>query len=99
MAYHNGIYRTGKNEGKLTRADIAAVAEQAGAGPEDSARTGAYDAVIAGNDLLAQQLGLTGTPGIVVMPASGATAENTTVIPGVVKAEVLQAAIDKAARG
>lgn len=39
---------------------------------------------------------LTGTPGIIVMPAENATADNTTVIPGVVSEQVLQQAIKRA---
>jgi len=96
MAYHNGIYGTGHNEGKLTSDDIEKVATAAGAGEEDVANRTAADALIAGNSALAELLGLTGTPGIIVMPAENATADNTTVIPGVVSAQVMQQAIDNA---
>lgn len=90
MAYHNGIYGTGHNEGKLTSDDIEKVAKAAGAGEEDGANRAAADALIAGNSALAELLGLTGTP------AENATADNTTVIPGVVSAQVMQQAIDNA---
>lgn len=40
-------------------------------------------------------LGLTGTPGIIVMPVENATEANTTVIPGVVSEAVMQQAIKK----
>ena len=96
MAYHNGIYGTGHNEGKLTSDDIEKVATAAGAGEEDVANRTAADALIAGNSALAELLGLTGTPGINVMPAENATADNTTVILGVVSAQVMQQAIDNA---
>ncbi|PKE27586.1 disulfide bond formation protein DsbA [Rahnella sp. AA] len=96
MAYHNGIYRTGHNEGKLTADDIEKVATAAGAGKEDAANNAAADALIAGNSALAELLGLSGTPGIIVMPAENATADNTTVIPGVVSAQVMQQAISNA---
>lgn len=96
MAYHNGIYGTGHNEGKLTSDDIEKVATAAGAGEEDVANRAAADALIAGNSALAELLGLTGTPGIIVMPAENATADNTTVIPGVVSAQVMMQAIDNA---
>lgn len=96
MAYHNGIYGTGHNEGKLTSDDIEKVATAAGAGEEDVANRTAADALIAGNSALAELLGLSGTPGIIVMPAENATADNTTVIPGVVSAQVMQQAIDNA---
>ncbi|WP_246874289.1 hypothetical protein [Pantoea ananatis] len=39
---------------------------------------------------------ITGTPGIIVMPAENANVENTTVIPGVVSEAVMQQAINKA---
>lgn len=97
MAYHNGIYRTGHNEGKLTVQDIEKAATAAGAGPEDESKRSASDALIQGNDELAGMLGLTGTPGIIVMPAENATAENTTVLPGVVTEQVMQQAIARAA--
>ncbi|MDQ1223885.1 protein-disulfide isomerase [Pantoea ananatis] len=95
--YHNGIYRTGHNEGKLTAEDIENAAKTAGAGPgkqEDYAKS---DSLIASNESLAELLGLTGTPGIIVMPAENASPENTTVIPGVVSEAVMQQAINKAA--
>ncbi|MEA9392711.1 thioredoxin domain-containing protein [Acerihabitans sp. TG2] len=96
MAYHNGIYRTGHNEGKLTAGDIEKVATETGSGPENVNKRTQSDSLIEGNDTLADLLGLTGTPGIIVMPAENATVENTTVIPGVVTAAVMQQAIDKA---
>jgi len=96
MTYHNGIYRTGHNEGKLTAADIEQVATAAGVGAENIATRTPSDSLIEGNNTLAELLGLTGTPGIIVMPAENATADNTTVIPGVVSAQVMQQAIDNA---
>lgn len=96
MTYHNGIYRTGHNEGKLTPADIEQVATAAGGGAENIATRTPSDSLIEGNNTLAELLGLTGTPGIIVMPAENATADNTTVIPGVVSAQVMQQAIDNA---
>jgi protein-disulfide isomerase len=96
MDYHNGIYRTGHNEGKLTAEDIEKVATAAGAGAASGGDSAASDRLIENNDALAEMLGLTGTPGIIVMPAENATADNTTVIPGVVSEQVLQQAITRA---
>ena len=96
MAYHNGIYRTGHNEGHLTAQDIESVASAAGAGPEDVNSYAQSDTLIKSNDELAGVLGLTGTPGIIVMPAENATPENTTVLPGVVSEAVMQQAIARA---
>lgn len=97
MAFHNGIYRTGHNEGKLTAEDIEKVATAAGAGAASGDDSAASGRLIENNDALAEMLGLTGTPGIIVMPAENATADNTTVIPGVVSEQVLQQAIARAA--
>lgn len=47
---------------------------------------------------MAEALGLTGTPGIIVMSVNGATPETITVFPEAVTAEKLQAAIRKAKR-
>lgn len=96
-AYHNGIYRTGHNEGKLTAEDIEKVATAVGAGAASGDDSTASDQMIESNDALAEMLGLTGTPGIIIMPAENATAQNTTVIPGVVSEDVLQQAINRAA--
>lgn len=54
------------------------------------------DRLIEGNDTLAEMLSLTGTPGIIIMPAENATVENTTVLPGVVSEEVMKKAIERA---
>ena len=93
VTYHNAIYATGNNEGDLTKEDIDRTATKAGwhdAGKEN------FTPVLEKNDALARTLGLTGTPGIVVMPVTGATPKNITVLPGAVPAERLEAAIQKA---
>ncbi len=93
MAYHNGLYRTGHNEGKLTAADIDAVTASAGLKVQPA---GDHHDVLARTDALAQALDLTGTPGIIVMPVKNATPDAITVFPGMATAEQLQAAIVKA---
>lgn len=93
VTYHNAIYATGHNEGKLTAEDIHGAASKAGlAAPA----TGDHTASLEKNSNLAEELGLTGTPGIIVMPVSGATPDTITVFPEAVTAERLQAAIRKA---
>ena len=72
------------------------MASAAGAGPEDVNSYAQSDTLIKSNDELAGVLGLTGTPGIIVMPAENATPENTTVLPGVVSEAVMQQAIARA---
>ncbi|OAD97993.1 DsbA family protein [Pantoea sp. OXWO6B1] len=89
LLYHNAIFASGHNEGNLTLMDIAAAGgsnEKNGKVIEELART----------DELAQKLGLQGTPAIIVMPVSGATTENITIIPGGASQSLLQEAINKA---
>jgi protein-disulfide isomerase len=99
MAFHNGIYRTGHNEGKLTAEDIEKVAAAAGAGAASDEDKAVSDHVTENNAVLAEMMGLRGTPGIIVMPAGNATPDNTTVIPGVVSEQVMQQAIARAEKG
>lgn len=53
--------------------------------------------ILDGINTLAQQAGFSGTPALVILPCSGASADTVSVIPGFTQAEALQAAIDKAA--
>lgn len=93
VTYHNAIYATGHNEGKLTVEDIHGAASKAGL---TAPAPGDHTASLEKNSNLAEALGLTGTPGIIVMPVSGATPDTITVFPEAVTAERLQAAIRKA---
>ncbi|HHA1372526.1 DsbA family protein [Enterobacter hormaechei] len=95
VTYHNAIYATGHNEGKLTAEDIHGAASKAGL---TTPAPGDHTASLEKNSNLAEALGLTGTPGIIVMPVSGATPDTITVFPEAVTAEKLQAAIRKATR-
>lgn len=94
LAYHNALYATGHDEGRLTQADINGAASQAG---KLKGKGDEMLAVLSRTDALAQNLGLRGTPGMIVMPVNGASADNVTVIPGGADQNTLQAAIDKAA--
>ena len=94
--YHNGIFGTGHNEGKLTDADIQKVAQSALNGPLKKDSNDAYKKTITINDQLSRQIGFQGTPGFIITPATGATTDNTTVIGGAVDLQVLQKAIEKA---
>ena len=95
VTYHNAIYATGHNEGNLTADDIHGAALKAGLA---TPAPGEHTATLEKNSNLAEVLGLTGTPGIIVMPVSGATMDNITVFPEAVTVERLQAAIRKAPR-
>lgn len=98
LHYHNGIFATGKNEGKLKQSDIDALASKAGvtSAQINANRSNAEKAL---NDTmdLGQELGIMGTPTLVVMPVKGATADNVTVIPGAADSDTLDEAIKKAA--
>lgn len=93
LAYHNAVFATGHNEGKLTQQDI--IHASAKAGKLKGKKAEMLD-TLAQTDALAQNLGFRGTPGLIVMPVSGATADNVTVVPGGASQETLQAAINKA---
>lgn len=93
LAYHNAIYATGHNEGKLTPQDIAHASVKAGKLKGKKAE--ALD-TLSQIDALAQNMGFRGTPGLIVMPVSGATVDNVTVVPGGASQATLQTAIDKA---
>ena len=93
VTYHNAIYATGHNEGKLTVEDIRVAASKAGLA---TSAPGDHTASLEKNSNLSEALGLTGTPGIIVMPVSGATPDTITVFPEAVTADRLQVAIRKA---
>lgn len=62
----------------------------------DTPDSAANTAELARTDVLAQALGLTGTPGLVVMPVNAVRPEAITVFAGRVSAEKILAAIRKA---
>lgn len=97
LAYHNGIFATGHDEGALTSEDISSVAAAALKGHKIGGGDVNTKAILDSNDKLAQTLTLQGTPALIVMPVKGATEKNVTVIPGGADRETLQKAIDKAA--
>lgn len=95
IRYHNGIYATGHFEGELTSDDIA----KASAGSKiDAGDKTDVQAILDKNNQLAQALGLTGTPGLIVMPVSQATPDKITVLPGAAPAEKILEAISKASK-
>lgn len=95
LTYHNALYASGHDEGRLTKADISHAAASAGKlkGNNDDMLE-----VLSRTDILAQNLGLRGTPGMIVIPVTGATADNLTIIPGGAEKDMLQSAIERAAR-
>ncbi|WP_434665807.1 DsbA family protein [Klebsiella sp. B345] len=93
LTYHNGIYATGHNEGKLTAADVQQQAKKVNF---DAKKAADVDAVLQSTNTLAQEIGLSGTPGVIVMPTTGATEATITVFPGLADKDSLEAAIKKA---
>lgn len=96
IKYHNGIFATNHDEGKLTETDISQVAKAAVGKAFKQVNDEAYKKTIMKNDALARQIGFQGTPGFIVMPTKGASVQNTAVIGGAVPLQALQQAIDKA---
>ncbi|HBJ6783495.1 TPA: thioredoxin domain-containing protein [Salmonella enterica subsp. enterica serovar Salford] len=97
LAYHNGIFATGHDEGALTSEDISSVASTALKGHPIKGGEVNTKSILDATNKLAQTLALQGTPALIVMPVKGATEKNVTVIPGGAGQETLQKAIDKAA--
>lgn len=98
LNYHNGIFGTGKNEGSLKESDISAIAAKSGISQAQlKANSDSAKIWINNNMELAQQLGVMGTPTLIVMPTQGANADNTTAIPGAADQATLDKAIKKAA--
>lgn len=93
LTYHNGLYGTGLNEGKLTKGDIE---KTAGDVSFKSETIDEINATLKNINHIATETGLTGTPGIIVMPVKGATVDNITVFSGMTEAERVQSAINKA---
>jgi len=97
--YHAALYATGHNEGKLLDEDIRQAAVKAGITSSPKADVEAMGATLEVNNALAKRLGIQGTPVFFVMPVTGATAENVSVIPGATDLQALQAAVEKARGG
>lgn len=92
MKYHNSLWGTRHIEGDLTAKDIEAAAEAAGMAelkPVD------YTAVLEKNDALARTLGLSGTPGLIVMPVNNPVPDAVTVFAGLASPEQILSAIEK----
>ncbi|HBR4692851.1 TPA: thioredoxin domain-containing protein [Klebsiella pneumoniae] len=91
--YHNAVYGSGLNEGKLTQDVIEKISDNI------KFKQNTIDEInitLRNVNDIATATGLTGTPGIIVMPVKGATEENVTVFSGMTEAENIQAAINKA---
>lgn len=96
LKYHDGIYATGHNEGKLTEDDIKQVMQSKGIAVPSPQIVKDMAAVLQSTQDLAKELGVQGTPMFMVMPTTGASKSTISVLPGLVTEDVLTAAIVKA---
>ncbi|MGJ8513965.1 DsbA family protein [Carnimonas bestiolae] len=97
IKYHNSVFGTGKNEGKLQQSDVEAIAAKSGLTSQQlNANRASAEQSLNNTMELAQKLGVMGTPTLVVMPVNGANADNVTVVPGAADSDTLSAAIKKA---
>ncbi|WP_305812488.1 DsbA family protein [Photobacterium leiognathi] len=76
--YHDAVFATGKDEGKLTKQDINSIATKLGVD------TSKFDAnnTFEENFQLFSELGFQGTPALIVMPTDNVTAKNVHIISG-----------------
>ncbi|APC91646.1 MULTISPECIES: thioredoxin domain-containing protein [Francisella] len=100
VKYHNGIFATGEDEGSLKNSTVDNVARQAGA-DMTKVKKAIQDDKIADHlkatlKMGFDELGIQGTPFLVIAPAKEATAANITIIGGYTDADGVQAAINKA---
>jgi len=111
--YHDGIFATGHDEGKLTKEDIDKVAKDIGVNTKNLKNNDLGDTLktlpetVAASSKLGQSLGFQGTPALIIMPTENPTAENTTIFFGYpanpeagpkAAAAAIDAAIQKALR-
>lgn len=96
LKYHDGIYASGHNEGKLTEDDIKQVMKSKGIAVPAPQIVKDMASVIKSTQSLAKELGVQGTPMFMVMPTTGASKSTISVLPGLVTEDVLTAAILKA---
>ncbi|WP_408901271.1 thioredoxin domain-containing protein [Photobacterium piscicola] len=76
--YHNAVFATGKDEGKLTKQDINSIATSVGV---DVSKFDANNTFM-NNFELFSKLGFQGTPALIVMPTNNITTDNITIING-----------------
>ena len=100
VKYHNGIFATGDDEGKLTNSTIENVAKDAGANL-DKVKAEIKKDKLANhmkNNIsnYTQSLGIQGTPFMVVAPAKNANKDNISIINGFTDYSTLENAVKKA---
>ncbi|WP_185965453.1 DsbA family protein [Klebsiella michiganensis] len=93
LSYHNAVYGTGLNEGKLTQEIIEKVS---GHIRFKQNTIDEINTTLKNINDIAMATGLTGTPGVIVMPVKDPTEENVTVFSGMTESGNIQDAINKA---
>lgn len=97
LAYHNAVFASGENEGRLSQPTVNTALIAAGAAlmtllPET-------EKTLLATRELAQQLNISGTPAFIVMPTHNARPEQVTPLYGAVDAKALQTAVMQAKQG
>jgi protein-disulfide isomerase len=99
LAMHAAIFKTGKIEGKLKKADVDGAAKSIGLDMKkyhsDMNSNKSFKEHIAETMQLAQTLGIRGTPAFIVAPTPGIGSKSgkTTFVPGLVEQAQLQQAV------
>lgn len=100
LKYYNATFANVVEEGQLTVNDVNDTAKKVGINIVTAKRLikekKVTENIATDMKLSFDKLNITGTPAIIVIPLSGATAANTTVISGFAQQHAIQEAIDKA---
>lgn len=97
LAYHNAVFASGENEGRLSQPTLNASLLAAGAAPMTVLPETEKTLLATGE--LAQQLNISGTPAFIVMPTRDARADQVTPLYGAVDVKALQSAVAQAKAG
>ncbi|BEM02391.1 DSBA oxidoreductase (plasmid) [Serratia marcescens] len=94
LAYHNAVFASGENEGRLSQPTLNAALQAAGEAPMTVLPE--TEKTLLATRELAQQLNISGTPAFIVMPTRDARADQVTSLYGAVDVKALKAAVAQA---
>lgn len=97
LDYHNAVFASGENEGRLSQPTVNSALTAAGAAPMTLLPE--TEKTLLATRELAQQLNISGTPAFIVMPTRNARPEQVTPLYGAVDAKALQTAVMQAKQG
>ncbi|WP_337048235.1 DsbA family protein [Serratia liquefaciens] len=97
LDYHNAVFASGENEGRLSQPTVNSALTAAGAAPMTLLPE--TEKTLLATRELAQQLNISGTPAFIVMPTHNARPEQVTPLYGAVDVKALQAAVMQAKQG